>query len=725
MGSDLQFRDLANVLRRRRRLILAVTLCGTALICAVAFLLPPQYTAKAQMVIERQVVGLVGGQAAIDITPADESAILTEVAALTSHDHLQRVLDSVLRDPEFQAAAAPPEPRADATPDDRWHQLTAWIPLSWLPGTHESGNMTLRDLQRRLKVFQEMGSHVVAVSFTSPSPEAAAIVATRAIQLYVDSQMEKKRAYTDHALAWLAARMPELKGDVERFETAVQDYQSSRGLADTRRTAVIDQRLGDLNRQLAAAEADLAARQAQLARVRDVQHGGAGRDALAGSPDSQVLVDLQRQETALLQTQADLTTSFGEGHPKMQQIRAQLQAVRQKIGQQLERTAANLANDAQMAAARVQSTQQALANVQGASADIRLRELEREATSSRNLYDTLLQRREELQQQRETVSPGLRILSLASPPDRPSSPNPILFILPALIVSAIIGSLLALVLDRLDGTLRSERDVHDALGIPCIGLVPQLRRSTRRRPHQYLLDRPYAPYTEAIRSVVAALQLSAPSSASKVILISSSVPLEGKTTLAVSFAVYASQLGRSVVLVDLDFRHPAVLREIGGTAESGVFDLLLNDRPPSQVIQRLPGLDLDYLVVRRGPIDPLTLFASEHMSRLLRQLREKYDCVVIDSAPLLAITEARLLASMVDKVLFVVKWGKTRRDVAQNALALLRSTGCLDKGRSDLAGAVIMQVNLKKHARYRYGDSGEFFMRYKKYYSETPLLRDY
>ena len=225
-----------------------------------------------------------------------------------------------------------------------------------------------------------------------------------------------------------------------------------------------------------------------------------------------------------------------------------------------------------------------------------------------------------------------------------------------MVLASIGAGLLAVVLERLDGALRNEQHVNNSFGISCIGIIPKVTRLGRLRPHQLVLQD--AQYTEAVRSIVAAaLQLTKPQKSPKVFLVTSSVPGEGKTTLAISFAVYAARLQRRVLLIDLAFRHPAIASELRGSADGELLDVL-GGRPLAEKMRTAPDLGFDYLPLSRTSVDPVAILASERVPDLLRQLKESYDCVVIDSAPLLSATEARLLASMADENPFRRQMGK-------------------------------------------------------------------
>jgi succinoglycan biosynthesis transport protein ExoP len=182
-------------------------------------------------------------------------------------------------------------------------------------------------------------------------------------------------------------------------------------------------------------------------------------------------------------------------------------------------------------------------------------------------------------------------------------------------------------------------------------------------------------------------------------------------------------LRQRVLLIDLDFKHLSILRQPGGDAQQGVSDLLLHDRPPTEVIQPVPELGVDYLPMNRCSVDPVMPIAGAVMLRLLHKLRESYDCVIINSPPVLGSTETRLLAPLADEILFVVKWGSTRRELAQNALNLLRSPGRSLAHQLRSVSALITQVDLKKHTRYGYADVGEYFLNYEKYSSRNRGAR--
>lgn len=686
-ATELNLRQLINLLRRRWKLITAAGVIAAGLAGTIGLVIPPRYTATAQVIIDPP----RGGSTVRQPSTAgvlDDAAVQTHVAVLVSRSHLERVFDSLV------AERGP-------GPTER-------------PGIFGVEQLSIETFKERINAFKDTHSRMIAITYTSTDPGFAAAVANRSVQLYLAALIERNRADSKDTLRSLSERIPLVGAEVARADAALQNYRIKHGFPDANRTDMVDQQLVELNRQLAVARSDLAERDARMTTLRELQRSENGTALPINTLNDPTLGELYREEAAL-RSRSDDATLPSKRDPKLTSASSHLQELRARIDQAIDQTLSRLAGEKSILEIRARHLQRSIAILQDASTEarepeVRLRALQREAAAFAQLYDSLLQRQKAILEEGD-VQPDVRALSSASIPTRPSSLNPLLFILPAMVLASIGGGLLAVLLERFDETLRTDRDVTDALGISCIGVVPQLTRLRKGRPHQLLPQN--AQYTEAIRSfVTAALRLANPERSPKLFLVTSSVPGEGKTTLATSFAVYAAMLERRVLLVDLALRHPSIARELEGEAGCGISHLL-QGRPAAELIRRIPELKIDYLPLSCDGVDPVAILASERVPELLRQLKDRYDCIVIDSAALLVATETRLLASMVDRVLFAVKWGSTRREVAANALSLLRRSGFGGNDLRDVTSAVITQVNLKRHARYRHGDFCENILQVK------------
>jgi len=565
------FLHLIQALLRRRWMILAITTAGTLFAAILALLVPPQYTAKAQLTVERP---SGAGQASERVL---DEIIDTHLALIASPDHLRHVADS-LRPPqpenaEAAAPAAPPsQPEAtDGSPPDGAKQepgfiqrmmqrLAVWIPA--LSGRSEA-DLFLENLFRKTQVIQERRSRLITVAFTSPDPQTAATYANRIAEAYVDSlrrQMEEDAA----------------------------------------------ERLKEIDRQIAAARAEVqAAQQAVQDAIR--------RRVAASSPDA------------------------------------------------------------------------------AADADREIRDLTRASRETVEFHDNLLRRRTELKEAQASIRPGIDVHSRAAVPTWPSSHNPLLFVIPSAVLSLMAGCWLALILERADRRLRSEREVQRVLGIPCIGHLPRVRAGTIGAPRLHILNHPTSPYSEAVRNIAAALQAHHTGRGSRVVLVTSSVAGEGKSTLATGLSAYFGTLGRRVLLIDLDIL-PASEREPAALAVC---------RSPSReqmraMIAPQPELGVDYLGLSRLGVDPLLFFEPDGLPRLLTDLRKSYDVIVVGGPPVLGSSEARLLPSIADQVLFVVRWASTKRDIAEHALSFLRRFRAVDEPSLGSTFAVLSHVKVKQ-----------------------------
>ena len=559
-------------------------------------------------------------------------------------------------------------------------------------------------------------SYLIQVQFTSPDPDKAAVIANKIAERFVDDQLRGKLSATDKATGWLEQRLAELKVEVQKSDQAVARYKVDNNIVEAGGGTLNDQELADLNGQLIGARTELADLQAKLRLVRDLRGSEVALESVSDVTNSPVILRLREQVTELERQESELRTLYGERHPRMLQLRDEKDKVAAAIRNEVGRVARTMENDVRVAASRVASIEAALGglknrNTKDRAASVQLAELERVALANRTLYEQLLQRFNETRDQQGIVQADAQVVAMAAPPAVPSSPGPKIFAAAGFTVSLVLGSLLAILLERLDRGLRSAREVETALGLTTLGLVPRLDRLRRnQRPHQYLREKPLSSYAEAIRGVLTALKLSNPQNPPKVILVTSSLPEEGKTTFAVSLASLVARSQKRVLLIDLDLRHPSVHRELGWQVSAGLVEYMAGERTLQEVVHNDLETGLHFLPVKAHTTTPTDLLESDRMRQLLQVCRDNYDLVVLDSAPVASVNDTKVAANLADRVVFVVRWGKTIESAARDSLRSLREAGI------EPAGAVLAQIDLRKHAQYRYGDIGQYYTRSRRYY---------
>ena len=282
-------------------------------------------------------------------------------------------------------------------------------------------------------------------------------------------------------------------------------------------------------------------------------------------------------------------------------------------------------------------------------------------------------------------------------------------------LSAAAGLILVFILESLDKGFRSMDEIEGITGIPAVGLVPALSSLAMKgkEPQQLILEKPNSAFAESVRALHASILLSNVDSPPKTVLLTSSLPSEGKTSLSLSLARLVARTGNNrVVIIDCDLRRPLVHRHLGMDIGPGLVQLLADEVSLEDALRRDEPSGAYVLTAGGTPANPTDIITSEHFAQLLTNLKSAFDLIVIDSSPVLAVSDSRILSRMADKTIFVVRWAETRREVVRLGLKQILEAG------GDLAGVVLSMVNVRKHSRYGYGDSGYYYGRYRKYYSD-------
>ncbi len=703
LGDDQQSWDVAALWRilQARKDIVLWTIAGVMALSLVALaFIVPTYSATAVMMLDGRKNTVADVNTVLSGLPADSASVQNQIQELTSRELALKVVDKLKldRDPEFNAELRP-----------GLFNLFGWgIPddsARMTIGSQSIGKdreAAVNGFLRHLNVDQVGLSTAMTVSVASTDASKSARITNALADAYIDDQLNTKFEATRKAVEWLSNRVRLMASQVQNDEAAVQKYKAENGIVDTAAGgSIVDQQTASVSVQLINAKADLAQKKALYDRVAQLQRAGRAGEVtqVVASP---LIAQLRTQEADLDRQEAQLSARYLSQHPKMIDIASQKRDTRKKIAAEVARVIEGLANDVAVAQASVRSLQSSLDDLQSKfqsqnNASAKLKALQSTASASRSIYEGLLSRLKEIQGQEGIASPDVRIISQAMIP-KIASPRFSSVMGIAFVASLALGLVLAFLREGLDLSLRTTDQVDRYLGLPVLTTVPEITaQSGGHGVADSVVYEPTSSFSESIRGLYLGLSLSNPEKSPKALLVTSAVPGEGKTVIAVSLARLAARNGRRVIIVDADFRRPAVARTMNIANPVGsIVDVLqgrlslercIVDDDRSQAVA-LPGGE--------GQVNPSDLITSHALEELITTLREKYDLVIIDSAPVLPVHDTLALSQVSDAALFVTQTGKTARDSVAAAVRSLRAT------KIPVAGVALTRT--KSDPRYQYHD---------------------
>ncbi len=718
---------LLAALRRRRLVLILCTLLFPIAAYIATTQLTPRYTASATVMFEPTDYSATELQSILRDETTTDAVLASQVEVIRSLSVARRIVRefnltnreefswwvSESKRPEsllyqWQDAIA----RQLATISPELAEFVAPAPLKPQPTEERAEIAAAENLRDKLSVLVIRNSRVLTLYFTSEDPQLAADVANLAAELYIGDQLEMKFNAVRRANDWLEGRVSKLRSELQATENRMAELRAASGLTRGVTAGLATEQVSRINTDLIEARNLLATAEARLNAAR---RGGGSADltalGAANLTGTRTARDEARRELERLQA------TFGSNHPDVRAARSRLVEAERAVGGETARVVQALDAEARAARARVLSLEQALRSTearvnQSQTAEIQLAALERDAESSRTLLRAVLERSQQTVSQTAIEKPDARVLSPATLPGNPSFPKVSLFVMAAAILGMLFGLLVIWFLEQADSTIRSGEEVRSALGLPCVALVPMLKRGLlgRHKVEDYVVRKPLSPFSESMRTLRASLWLG--SEPPRVVVITAARPGEGKTTTAVSLARSAAMNGERVLLIDCDVRQPSLGRVFRCEGAAGVTDLLLGQALLERIIRRDHLSSLDYIPAGAAEIHSLGLFMSEAMAGLLDRVRRDYDLIVLDAPPALAMADARVVARLADATLLCVKWRDTPRSVVRNSL------GLLEEAHARVVGAALTQVDAKVHGRSGYADSEVYHPRYSGYFRE-------
>lgn len=730
-STEISLSSIFNVIWLRRKLLISVTALISLMAILTIYQLTPRFTATTQLLIGINSAKVVDIQEVMTGNLNGDSAVIGEMEVIKSRELARKIIDHLHLDQyeEFNPKLKKPGLLAQFSPNnwlpDTWKEAMGMVEVA-TGDESEKEEARLTNLTNtflsKLTVSQIKRSQVINISVESEDPKLAAKIANEVADKYIVGQLQAKFDATKKATDWLNDQLGELKQKLESSERAVENYRKSHDLVEVSKgTGLSQQQLSEINSQLIIARAQRAEAEAKYQQVESILRSGHDIDSVAEVLNSSLIATLRSQESEVQRKYSEMLVEYGARHPRMIQMQAELTDIKNKIDSEVKKIASGLRHSLDVAHAREDSLSTSLKQMENKTsgnnqAEVDLHALEREATANKALFETFLGRFKETASTQGIEQADARVISFAEVPLLASFPKKNLMITVSIIGALFFGVFLIFVLEMLHPGVRSPEQVQELFNMATLGIVPAVS-GIKVAPHQYLLDKPQSSLAEAINTLRISLSLLNPDTDVKTVLVTSSVPGEGKSTLCSLLARHSAAAGKKVVLVDCDLRRPTIGKIFGiDKTTLGLTDLLMNhDLILDDLLVNDPITNMKILTRGHSAfINPSDLFASQRMKGILDKLHNEFDLVILDSAPIMAVPDTRILAGMADKTLFVLNWNTTPKKVVGSALHILNRDE-----QSNVAGIVLQKVNLEQYGRYGYGDSGYYYAygRYKQYYT--------
>ncbi len=699
--------DLQNLwlaLRWNIRLIATVTLATVIVAAAVLVLLPPKYKATTVVLIDPRQPRVTNSEAVLSGIGSDAAAVESQVELIESSALAKKVIASLdlANDPEINSASMIERVSRG---------------LLFLVGHDHAGapereaNRLVYRFQSGLSVRRRGLTYILEISYSAKDPQKATTISNAVAEAYLEDQRAAKSGITDRASGWLGDRIEEMRDRVRLSERAVAEYRASNNSVDvTQGNKLINKQVEDLTQQLTLARSRTADARARLTQVEAAkQSGGAALNEALQSP---VIASLRAQYAQAAGLESEYRALYGERHPTLVGARAQVAAVQRQLDNEITRILTGVRNDYEVASSREATLERDLNKLKAESsdlgrADVKLRELEREAQANRALFEQYLARAKETNEQRSLQIADARIVSPALVPIKPDRPTAVFLLLAATGFGFILSLGLVMLIEQMRRGFHSPGEIEEFLSLPSIGSLPQFNDPT---PAQHVVQNPSSPYSGNLRAVRARLRHSRTTQRGDILAVVSALPGEGKSTFACNFALTSAIGGARTLLIDGDLYTRSVSKAFD-LSGPGLWELLQG--VPFKNVLTIDRTGL-HVMGASAPANTTGRIEDINKARLeafLLACRDTYDLIVIDTPAILPMAGNMPFVECAERAVLVAEWGKTERQATAEAIDLLGADG-----RHKVAGVVLNKVAVEW---YRLFESGRY-LHYRSYAYARP-----
>jgi polysaccharide biosynthesis transport protein len=715
---ELHLRDIIRVVKKRRHILLAFLLSVLTLASLATFIMTPLYEGMTKVMIERS----DGGDLNSNYRPGSNDPVFyeTQFQLIRSRAVARRVVNTLSLQQNYDVFIGK---TIEKTSPWRFaltelKNLFGWFRTAIRPAESAAqkeknllskGEDLTKLISEQILVRPVEGSRIVNISYLSPNPELAALIANTVAKAYIEETLEMKLSATRSSLQWMTKKAETEAEKLRQSELGLQQYMKDKNIvAIEDRMTVTPEKLSEINIQLVRAETRRKELENLYEKVRQI-----GRNYQAATTISAISVDpsLRAIRTQILETEKsimELSNKYGSKHPLMVKAKGDLQVLKRKRNQEIDRLVESIKNDYEMARSNERSLRGQLTSTKTEALlltekFIQYGALKRVVDTNRRLYDSLMMKLKEQSITEENSPVNLWIVEEAIVPLHPARPWVGMNLLLATVIGLLGGLGLILFLEYFDNTVKDPEDAEAKLGIPVLTVI-DLWRDDSQSPEQVVWKDPQSVFAENYRSLRTSIQLSFPESPPKKILVTSSGMGEGKTTTAINLAFALAQSDNRVLLIEGDLRKPRLHKVLKINNSKGLSSYLAG-ASDSHIIQKGPIPQL--AVIPSGPIppNPSELLGSNRMNVLLESLSKEFDFIVCDSPPVMPVADSRIICRLFDGVILLSKAGVTPYDLLERSRRSLVDSG------ARLLGLVINGFDAKKsgyyHQDYYYAENHE------------------
>jgi polysaccharide biosynthesis transport protein len=706
------FGDILEIVRRRAKLLFCVVFGIVAATVVASFLLPNQYEATTTVQLSPRATKIVEINSVIEDLKGDTPTIESEVEIVRSAAVLNRVIDilGLRSDSEFNQPSAfvtvlrklglarksAVVGRLTATGQkSKLDYLDEGIP----PGTIDPWqDDVIAELATRLKVYRVRNTLLINISFRSKDPVKAARISNAIAEVYIRAQLTSKQRANMRATKLLDIRVEGLRNKLADAEQRLERFKATHDIFDSEGHLLVEKQLAREMEAIVLARDKTAKTRAKYDQSRRLMLEGGGRESVADVLENQTIRLLRDGLTKALRRQAELQTRYGPRHPAIEQVAADVAKAQNTLTAEVNKIIKNLHSEYIVARERQQQLEKHLGTLKATitshkSVEANFRELQREVTATRKLYESLLSRTKQVSETTSLQFADSRLVQRASVPQSPSSPKRAKLVLLAFAGSLALGAALVFLLEFAQPGFVRQAEIEHALDLPQIATFPELPNAEfagKLRPVRLMLAAPTSAFAEATRALRHELDDCRPGVGPRIILVASALPNEGRSLVASNLAHYMALTGCRTLLIDGDLRRGKLSVALGLANQPGLLDVLAGRIAPAAPILIDKTTGLHVLPAHSGRIDTSSapeLLSSHALHRTFDELKHHFDTIVVDAPPVLPVADARLMAAHVDQIAFVTTWRRTPKEIVRRSIRLL------GRNQSKIAGIVVNRID--------------------------------